>query len=840
MKQFVFDDIRIQLLGDSVLRIERAYEGGFCDRDTFFIPDRDGIEGEGELLLSEDGRSVCFGDYVLTVPKESNGLHGITVFLNGKEIYRYERIRNSGELPRSIDTPAVFAIADSPRILPPKKGYTTHQEDPTFKVEEDAQDIYLLLCEGDCKKLRRLYVELTGRPELVRLSTLGSWNSKYYPYNVNEAKALIEDYERHDVPLDVMVIDTDWRSSENGWGYDINTELFPDMEEFLRFAHERGIEIMFNDHPEPQNDANVFEKDEIAYREENLGRLLAMGLDIWWYDRNWPTHLISPTYKIRWETFGLYLFEEITKHHYQRLAGNDRVYRRPVVMGNVSNIINGSYQRIEDSASHRYSIQWTGDTMSDYGALGQEVENIIKTGDNCIGYSHPDCGGHQGDPDREEFVRWMQMGAFCPVLRPHCSCSVERFREPWVFDGEVLDIVREYIKLRYRLLPVIYARAFENYRSGAPIFSSLGYHYPDDEKAAECLTEYMLSEDILIAPITGEHAEKVPRSCYTAPVTVDFYNGRECRGEVLNSVEWSTLDMTLNHNAVAENVPLYDFSAKIRTSVQFDEKTELILICDDGSTVWVDGEKVLEDKTLHGAKDFSLGVMSPDSTHTIEIEYFQAGGEAACILMCKNVSRSLYSDIYFPKGKWLGLFDGSVCSSENGRTTECSLPEFPLFARLGALIPVIAHANNTHSQSWQSITYHYYPDKEAFDEGFVYEDDGESTAYKHGAHRISAYDARYDAESAAYKVNFHSSQGSFDGAEKISVRDITLAIHLHSQMESISHIALDGEKISFDILPADKNAMPFSFDGASPDSDVALIRFRAELDSEHTVNIFVK
>lgn len=76
-------------------------------------------------------------------------------------------------------------------------------------------------------------MELTGRNELVRLSTLGGWNSKYYAYTEEEAKQLILDYEAHNVPLDVMVIDTDWRSCEHGWGYDINTKLFPDMKRFL-------------------------------------------------------------------------------------------------------------------------------------------------------------------------------------------------------------------------------------------------------------------------------------------------------------------------------------------------------------------------------------------------------------------------------------------------------------------------------------------------------------------------------------------------------------------------------------------------------------------------------
>ena len=167
---------------------------------------------------------------------------------------------------------------------------------------------------------------------------------------------------------------------------------------------------MFNDHPEPVNGAQVFAPEEIAYRESNLQSLMEKGLDIWWYDRNWGTHLISPTDKIYWETFGLYLFEDITRHHYQKHNGNKDIYRRPVIMGNVVNIVNGRYMGITDSASHRYSVQWTGDISSRSDSLANEVESLIRCGNNCIPYINADCGGHIGNPDKELFIRWMQFG----------------------------------------------------------------------------------------------------------------------------------------------------------------------------------------------------------------------------------------------------------------------------------------------------------------------------------------------------------------------------------------------------------------------------------------------
>ena len=63
---------------------------------------------------------------------------------------------------------------------------------------------------------------------------------------------------------------------------------------------------------------SVFDPKEVRYREEKLQGLMELGLDTWWYDRNWHTKLNSPSKRVLPETFGLYLFEEITKHFYEK------------------------------------------------------------------------------------------------------------------------------------------------------------------------------------------------------------------------------------------------------------------------------------------------------------------------------------------------------------------------------------------------------------------------------------------------------------------------------------------------------------------------------------------
>lgn len=835
MQQIVIGNIRILLLSEDIVRIEYGKNGVFCDCDTFFIPNKSQYANTNVPYTAEEN-AICFGEYELYIPENAKSLSGVRLDKNGKKVYSYKKLKNSGELPPLDKTPDVFAISDAPRIIVPEGGYSAERKGE-YKVTENVQDVYLLLCGGDAKKLRKLYVELTGKPELVRLSTLGGWNSKYYAYTEDEANRLILDYEKHDVPLDVMVIDTDWRSCEHGWGYDINTKLFPDMKRFLDFAHEHGVEVMFNDHPEPADGAHVFEPREIAYREKNLQSLMEKGLDIWWYDRNWGAHLISPTDKIYWETFGLYLFEDITRHYNQKQAGDAEVYRRPVIMGNAVNIVNGRYYAIEDSASHRYSIQWTGDISCRSDSIANEVESLIKCGNNCVVYVNADCGGHLGDPDKELFIRWMQFGTLSPVFRPHCTNTVERTREPWMYDGETLDIVREYNNLRYRLLPVIYRSAYESYENGAPIFKALGWNYPEDKKAAELNDEYMLGENLLIKPVTGAPLKCVDKKHYIAPVKATYYNGRELEGEPVAVAEYDRLNLILNHTSPENGVPVYDFSACFETQLRFDMKCMMYISCDDGATVWIDGEKVLEDKTLHSAMTFPLKKLEAGKTYDIKINYFQAGGEACCGLFAADVQDDKVAT-YLPAGKWLDAFGGEVYDGKNTVLREYGLKEMPLFVRLGALIPLAYEAKNTKQQKWDKLVFDFYPYKQASDKGYLYEDDTQTTAYKKGEFKKSAYKAGYCNECNAYVINLYKAEGNFEGEKCFNEREITVKRHV-SGGERATKATVNGAEAQITHAGKNENAFPLNTCSDAPDGECELITFTADEDKTYEIKFYL-
>lgn len=119
--------------------------------------------------------------------------------------------------------------------------------------------------------------------------------------------------------------------------------------------------------------------------------------------------------------------------------------------------------------------------------------------------------------------------------------------------------------------------------------------------------------------------------------------------------------------------------------MQFKCDVQLIVRCDDGATVWVDGEKVFEDKTLHSAMSFPLNVVEGGKSHKVVIDYFQAGGEAAIGLYYRELQKDGRTSVYLPAGRWIDVFDGKIYTGGKTIGKNYGLREMPLFVRLGAL-----------------------------------------------------------------------------------------------------------------------------------------------------------
>lgn len=157
------------------------------------------------------------------------------------------------------------------------------------------------------------------------------------------------------------------------------------------------------------------------------------------------------------------------------------------------------------AGQQRYGpVTWSGDVYKTFTGLQIQLPMLLNMGMSGMGYHHSDVSGFY-DPDPtnakpELYARWMQFGAFSPIMRAH---SFNTPAEPWADNNaSVKAIARQYIQLRYRLLPYRYALAHENNRTGMPIARPLFFAYPSDEKLYGQSSAYLFGPSLLVAPVT--------------------------------------------------------------------------------------------------------------------------------------------------------------------------------------------------------------------------------------------------------------------------------------------------------------------------------------------------
>lgn len=366
------------------------------------------------------------------------------------------------------------------------------------------------------------FVKVAGRIPLPPRFAFGAWWSRYWSYTDQEFMQLVRDFEAHDVPLDVLVIDMDWhltfdlRWSDTrrdqaghrlGWtGYTWNRALFPDPPGFLAWCEARGLKTPLNLHP-----ASGVQPHEAAYpamaramgidpatkkyvpfdiTDKRFARnylellhhpLEAQGVDFWWLD--WQQQHVTKTAGVN-PTWWL---------NYVHTSDMERRGKRPLI-----------FHRWGGLGNHRYQVGFSGDTVSVWDSL-QFQPYFTATAAN-VGYAYwsHDIGGHMpGVVAPDLYTRWVQFGIFSPILRTHTTKNPDAERRIWAYPAEHAAAMREAFLLRYALVPYIYTEARKTHETGVAFFRPLYYDWPDHAEAYDITHEYVFGDSFIVAPITA-------------------------------------------------------------------------------------------------------------------------------------------------------------------------------------------------------------------------------------------------------------------------------------------------------------------------------------------------
>ncbi|MFM7339748.1 MAG: TIM-barrel domain-containing protein, partial [Bacteroidota bacterium] len=125
----------------------------------------------------------------------------------------------------------------------------------------------------------------------------------------------------------------------------------------------------------------------------------------------------------------------------------------------------------------RYSaFPWSGDVQRSESGLAAQIPIMLSMSMSGVGYMHSDLGGFTGGPKNDRlYTRWMQFGAFTPIMRAHGEGVSP---EPIFYADSVRNIVNYFIQLRMQFLPYNYTLAYQNTMHGIPLAKPICWNGP--------------------------------------------------------------------------------------------------------------------------------------------------------------------------------------------------------------------------------------------------------------------------------------------------------------------------------------------------------------------------
>lgn len=399
------------------------------------------------------------------------------------------------------------------------------------------QDWWFFGYGSDFAGALRDFVAVFGRIPLIPRWSFGFWYSKWFEFSQDDIVAIAQKYRSRGLPMDVMVVDTEWR--EQGWvGYNWHPERFPNPQKMMKELKDMGLAITFNDHPSydkvedsmlPDNDrllpayqqvmgeppwrgvwsCNWHSRKSVeAWKSLVLSKAFEEGMDFWWVD-GWGE---SPFRGITGQFW--------MNRHYFEIA-EKMTGKRGMILS-----------RWGGWGSHRYPVQFSGDTHSDWTTLDHQIRFTVDScGAGATYWSH-DIGGFNGKIISDDlYIRWIQFGALSPIFRTHSAFGS---REPFEYSDAAQKVFKQMVFLRYALVPCFYHYAREMYDTGLPLCRPMYLHHPENQSAYSNRNQYFLGRDILVVPVSmpGDTVTRtfwVPEGTWIRPQTNEVMYGNSQR-----------------------------------------------------------------------------------------------------------------------------------------------------------------------------------------------------------------------------------------------------------------------------------------------------------------------
>ena len=469
----------------------------------------------------------------------------------------------------------------------------------------------------------KAYTNITGRPTLPQLFSLGYHQSRWSYMNSKEVRTVQNHLDKKNIPHDSIWLDIDHTDDKKYFTFD--PKAFKDSK---ALAHEleknkRYLITVVDPHLKVERDYQVYyeAKDGGYFIKGKNNRDFIANC---WPGRSGFVDFFNPDASEWWSNnynFGIhrgaapnvFIWNDMNEPavfdqpdntcprdciHYGGYEDRDvhNINGHKMIMSTYQGLINRDENHNERpfiltrsffAGTQKYAFMWTGDNTADWEDVRNSLSMTLTLGISGFPFSGSDVGGFFGSPDNNLLLKWFQLGAYCyPFFRCHCHHKSDH-REPYGLKSEYLAGVTTAIQERYQLLPLWYTAAYQASLTGEPIVRPLWYDFDyfendyDDEdgfsteeiqnQLNQLDSQVMISDALLVIPYLSEELKEV--AAYFPP-------GRWYEYRSLQEVSFMESNRRLTIPYDRDLVPLYIHGGKIVFTKPKVRKSSMMMIQD--------------------------------------------------------------------------------------------------------------------------------------------------------------------------------------------------------------------------------------------------------------------
>lgn len=526
---------------------------------------------DGTVLLKENENSKPFTPmkdadrdtytvYQGFITDKEEGLYGLGQLQNGQMMQRnMSKVLIQGNVE---DVSPIFQSTKGYGVFWDNYSattYTDNENETSFSSEVGDCIDYYFMYGGSADGVIAQVRALTGEVPMMPLWSYGFMQSKERYKSQEETVGVVKKYRELGIPLDCIIQDWQYWGHNYLWNaMDFRNPSFDNPKAMIDSIHGMNAHMMisiwssfgpatkpyrtldkegllFNIETWPQSGVEGWPPNmeypsgvrvydcynpkarDIYWDYLNKG-IFQLGMDGWWMDSTEPDHF-------NWKD---------SDFDRQTYLGSYRSVRNAYPLMTVGGVYD--HQRAETSdkrviiltrsgflGQQRYASNvWSGDVQSSWDMFRKQITAGLNFSLTGMPHWNSDLGGFfagsyntNGNASatrnpmyQELYVRWLQFGVFCPMMRSHGADTPREFFWYGKAGEPVYDALVDAVKLRYSLLPYIYSTAWEVSHRQSTFMRALYMDFLNDKNTWKIGNEYMFGKAFLVAPVL--HAQYTP------------------------------------------------------------------------------------------------------------------------------------------------------------------------------------------------------------------------------------------------------------------------------------------------------------------------------------------